>query len=86
MMTASPASSEQVLNGTAAPVGEKVGEHLGLPGRWLSVDDAAVALGINPSTVRRRIREHKLPSKRIERPQGHILRIFVADDQLSTSR
>jgi len=82
-MVTSSASSEQVLNGTTAHVGEQVDERLDPPGHWLSIEDAAVALGLNQSTVRRHVREQKLPSKRIKRPQGYILRVFVPESQLA---
>src|SRR5947208_1440691 len=82
-MPTSPASSEHVLNGTAAHVGDQVGSHVGPPGQWLSIEGAAAALGLNPSTVRRHVRDQKLPSRREKRPQGYTLRVFVAESQLA---
>jgi hypothetical protein len=58
-------------------------EQLRLDGRWVTVEDAATALGINQSTVRRRIRERKLQSQRLQRPQGYILRVFLPNDQVA---
>ena len=39
-------------------------------------------LGINPTTVRRRIKEGKLRAARVERPQGYTLRVLLDDAEL----
>jgi hypothetical protein len=56
-------------------------EHLGTPGRWVSVEDAAAALSVNVSTVRRRIREGKLQAQKVHRPQGYLLRVLLHEDE-----
>jgi excisionase family DNA binding protein len=51
----------------------------------LSIDEAAATLGVNPSTVRRRIREGKLHAQKVWRPQGYALRVLLDDEQLAGS-
>ena len=39
----------------------------------LSSEEAAAALGVSPTTVRRWVREGKLAAERVQRPQGYVL-------------
>ena len=50
----------------------------------LTISEAALALGISPAAVRRRIRSGKLPAQRQERPQGHIY--MLSQESLRTYR
>lgn len=90
-MTTATASTAAGGSTWADQLSNHVGEHVeqlgdqdveqGGVGRWLGVDEAATALGINPSTVRRRAREGKLQVQKVHRPQGYTLRVFVSSDE-----
>ena len=53
-------------------------------GAILTISEAALALGISPAAVRRRIRSGKIAAQRQERPQGHIW--VLSQESLSTYR
>jgi len=53
-------------------------------GAILTISEAALALGISPAAVRRRIRSGKIEAVRQERPQGHIW--VLSQESLRTYR
>jgi hypothetical protein len=61
---ARPTSVEELPLETAAAVHEP---GTGTEGRWLTLLDAAVALGVSADTVRRRVRRKELPARHDDR-------------------
>jgi excisionase family DNA binding protein len=51
----------------------------------VSIHEAAVMLGVSPTTVRRWVASGKLRSQRFVRPQGEVVRVFVGLDQLEAA-
>lgn len=47
----------------------------------VSIHEAAVMMGVSPSTVRRWVASGKLRSQRFDRPQGEVVRVFVGAEQ-----
>ena len=44
----------------------------------VSIDQAAATLNVSPSTVRRWVKEGRLPAERVTTPQGHVFRAYSA--------
>ena len=51
----------------------------------LSIQEAAVILGVSPNTVRRWCANGKLHSERLPRPQGETIRVYLEGSALGTS-
>ncbi len=49
------------------------------PGEGLTIHEAATALGMSPSTVRRHIKEGRLHAMRRPTTQGYEWRVFLGD-------
>jgi excisionase family DNA binding protein len=47
----------------------------------VSIHEAAVMLGVSPTTVRRWVASGKLRSERYDRPQGEVVRVFLGPEQ-----
>ena len=52
----------------------------------LSIQEAAVVLGVSPNTVRRWCATGRLRSERVARPQGDAIRVYLDGDVPGTSR
>lgn len=51
----------------------------------VSIHEAAVMLGVSPTTVRRWVANGKLRSQRFDRPQGEVVRVFVGPEKIETA-
>src|SRR3954471_17437297 len=47
----------------------------------VSIHEAAVMLGVSPTTVRRWVASGRLQSERHDRPQGEVVRVFLGSEQ-----
>jgi len=47
----------------------------------VSIHEAAVMLGVSPTTVRRWVASGRLRSERHDRPQGEVVRVFLGSEQ-----
>jgi hypothetical protein len=45
-----------------------------------SLHDAASILGVSLNTLRKRIANGQVKAERVQRPQGHVWRVYVADE------
>jgi excisionase family DNA binding protein len=50
----------------------------------VSIHEAAVMLGVSPTTVRRWVASGRLRSERYERPQGAVVRVFLGPEQATS--
>ena len=50
----------------------------------VSIDQAAAALNVSPSTVRRWVKEGRLPADRVATPQGHVFRVHLPAEGTET--
>ena len=50
----------------------------------VSIHEAAVMLGVSPTTVRRWVASGRLRSERYDRPQGKVVRVFLGPEQATT--
>ncbi|MBI4308324.1 MAG: hypothetical protein HY684_05915 [Chloroflexi bacterium] len=48
-----------------------------LQGRGLTLAEAALALGVSLNTCRRWVKKGRIPSERVETPQGYEYRVFI---------
>jgi excisionase family DNA binding protein len=50
----------------------------------VSIHEAAVMLGVSPTTVRRWVASGRLRSERYDRPQGAVVRVFLGPEQATS--
>jgi excisionase family DNA binding protein len=54
--------------------------------RLLTVQEAAGALGVSPTTIRRWVKEGAVASERVSRPQGYVVMVQIPERQIPTGR
>lgn len=64
---------------------ETLGDPTAIGGRWVTIAEAAEALGVSADTVRRRMRRGDIPAREEPRPQGFRWLVLLDVDQVTPS-
>jgi excisionase family DNA binding protein len=80
-------TSPDTSSSTSSPP-DQAGNRVGVQGgaETVSIKDAAARLGISVNTVRRWIREGRLETERVARPQGYVVYVYLPEQVITSEQ